>query len=113
MKVEYRGYQLEFKDGKIYIGHSKHDLDCGDAHCIRLEEAISWINEDIRCREEENENRIYLDDGDKIYVEGGYGVLGKDNIVKFIKWHIEARMFFEDREVFFDDDDKAYVKRSD
>ena len=64
MKVEYKGYQLEINDGKVvYIELNGQEVGIDDCPAsttqttssVKLEDAVEWINEDIKCREEDKE----------------------------------------------------------
>ena len=134
MKTEYKGYELTVKQGwklsngdfalavvTISLDGEEVGDDCpdqggavflgDDSVETTLEDAIKWIEEDIRCRQEEEEDRYYLKTGDVVFNDGANGILQDDNTFKFVDWHMDGIFYFDGSAVEFDKDDKPFVSR--
>lgn len=122
MKIKYKNYELVMtEDGNVdYILLNGNEVgvdECPEAvqkHFVEnLESAIEWIEEDIKCREEEeNIVEYYLVAGEEAYCNSVDVILCKNNVFCFNGYRDDSDFFFQGHIVEFDDDGKPYIEIS-
>ena len=102
-----------FKVIAISLDGEELGQDAGDgvSGSTTLEDAIQWIEEDIKCREEETPDIYFLEEGDELTCDCAYVVVGKNDILCFNGYRDDTNYYYEGLEVEFDNDGKPYVER--
>lgn len=127
MRINYKNYELCLtEDGDVDCillnGHEVGVDDCPEMNRPpssdtildnTLESAIEWINEDIKCRadEEEDVERYYLEEGDELFCDGVDAVVGKNDILCFNGYRDDTHYYYDGYDVEFDNDGKPYIER--
>jgi hypothetical protein len=120
MKIKYKNYELFISSGKVLcITLNDEEVGANNAPDMikhtnaetTLEDAIQWIEEDIKCRKEETPDIYYLEEGDELTCDCADVVVGKNDILCFNGYRDDTNYYYEGLTVEFDDDGKPYVER--
>ena len=112
----YKNYNMTIESGQV-TGIFLDGEDVGIDDCpesteqpspISLESAIQWIEEDIKCRRDEEE-KIYLTEGSELTCDCVDVIVCKNYILCFNGYRNDANYYYEGHDVLFDDDGRPFI----